>query len=81
MDGTTELQADIIGIYKNPKIKLTAIPRVRFEGEDGVGCGPVREFVVNAVRIIEQGIHSSDKALVFLEEEADHRLPVHDQSL
>ena len=81
MDGTAELQADIIGIYKNPKTKLTANPRVRFEGEDGVGCGPVREFFVNAIRIIEEGIHSAGKALVFLEGEADHRLPVHDQSL
>ena len=41
MDGTNELRADIMAIYKNPKTKLTVNPRVCFEGEDGVGCGPV----------------------------------------
>ena len=44
MDGTTELRGDIMGIYKNPRTKLNVNPRVRFEGEDGVGCGPIREF-------------------------------------
>jgi len=82
MDGTTELRRDIMGIYKNPKTKLTANPRVRFEDEDGVGCGPVREFFVNAIKIIDEGIHSSSgKPLIFLEGQADHRLPIHDQSL
>lgn len=82
MDGTTELRRDIMSIYKNPKTKLTANPRVRFEDEDGVGCGPVREFFVNAIKIIDEGIHSSSgKPLIFLEGQADHRLPIHDQSL
>lgn len=82
MDGTNELRVDIMGIYKNPRTKLAVNPRVRFEGEDGVGCGPVREFFVNAIKIIEEGIHSSSgKPLVFLEGEADHRLPIHDRSL
>ena len=82
MDGTNELRADIIAIYKNPKTKLNVNPRVRFDGEDGVGCGPVREFFVNAMKIIDEGIHSSSgKPVVFLEGEADHRLPIHDQAL
>lgn len=82
MDGTTELRRDIVGIYKNPRTRLTVSPRVRFEGEDGVGCGPVREFFVNVIKIIDEGIHSSsDKPLVFLEGEADHRLPIHGQAL
>ena len=82
MDGTTELRGDIMGIYKNPRMRLTVTPRVRFEGEDGVGCGPVREFFVNIIKIIAEGIHSSSgKPLVFLEGEADHRLPIHDQAL
>ena len=42
MDGTNELRADIMAIYKNTKTKLNVNPRVRFDGEDGVGCGPVR---------------------------------------
>ena len=41
MDGTDELWGDIMGIYKNPRTKLNVNPRVRFESEDGVGCGPV----------------------------------------
>lgn len=82
MDGINELRGDIMGIYKNPKTKLNVNPRVRFEGEDGVGCGPVREFFVNAIKIIDEGIHSScGKPVVFLEGEADHRLPIHDQAL
>lgn len=82
MDGTDELRGDIMGIYKNPRTKLNVNPRVRFEGEDGVGCGPIREFFVNAIKIIDEGIHSSSgKPVVFLEGEADHRLPIHDRAL
>ena len=55
---------------------------MRFEGEDGVGCGPIRESFVNAIKIIDEGIHSSSgKPVVFLEDEADHRLPIHDRAL
>lgn len=81
MEGTAELRKDIIGVYKNSKTSLRAIPRVRFEEEDGVGSGPVREFLMNAVKIVEEGIPSSGKHLLFLEGERDHRVPVHDQSL
>ncbi|CAH3180557.1 unnamed protein product, partial [Porites lobata] len=71
MDGINELRGDIMGIYKNPKTKLNVNPRVRFE-----------EFFVNAIKIIDEGIHSScGKPVVFLEGEADHRLPIHDQAL
>ena len=82
MDGTNELQGDIMGIYTNPRTKLNVNPRVRFEGEDGVGCGSIQEFFVNAIKIIDEGIHSSSgKPVVFLEGEADHRLPIHDRAL
>ena len=34
------------------------------------------------IKIIDEGIHSScGKPVVFLEGEADHRLPIHDQAL
>ena len=41
-DGMDELKKDILGCYKNPRVKLTAKPRVKFEGEEGVGSGPIR---------------------------------------
>ena len=43
-DGLDELKKDILGCYKNPQINLNAKPRVKFEGETGVGSGPIREF-------------------------------------
>ncbi|XP_031573313.1 uncharacterized protein LOC116307286 isoform X2 [Actinia tenebrosa] len=82
LDGITEMKREIMGIYKNPQTNLHRAPRVCFEEEDGVGCGPVREFFSNVIKIIEEGISSSSsKPLMFLEGETDHRLPIHDQSL
>ena len=82
LDGVNEMKREIMGIYKNPKTNLNRAPKVRFEEEDGVGSGPVREFLNNVIKIIEEGIPSSSgKPLMFLEGESDHRLPIHDQSL
>ncbi len=82
MEGVAELRRDILGIYKNKKTKLRVKPKIRFEEEGAVGSGPVREFLSNAVKTIEQGIPSkSFKPLLFLEGEKDHLLPIHDQSL
>ena len=84
IDGVANLRRDIIGIYKNPKTNLRAIPRVVFEKEDGVGNGPRREFLQCAMKTVEEGILStgrSGKAMPFFEGQQDHRLPVHDQSL
>ncbi len=58
IDGKGELRRDIIGIYKKPNLKLCAIPKVMFE-EDGVGSGPVREFLVLAVQVADEGIPST----------------------
>ena len=82
IDGAANLRRDIIGIYKNPKTNLRAIPRVVFE-EDGVGNGPRREFLQCAMKTVEEGILStgSGKAMPFFEGQQDHCLPVHDQSL
>ena len=41
---TDDLETDILQLYKGKDINLTAEPKVRFEGEAGVGSGPVREF-------------------------------------
>ena len=38
-DGMEELKKDILSHYKDSNCKLTAKPRVRFEGEEGVGRG------------------------------------------
>lgn len=82
MDGVSEMRRDILGIYKNPKTKLNVLPKVRLEDEVAVGSGPVREFLSNAMKIIEEGIPSStSKPIVFLEGRKDHLLPVHDQKL
>lgn len=84
VDGKSELRRDIISIYKKPDLKLCAVPRVRFEEEDGVGSGPVREFLVLAMEVVDEGIPSGSgrsKPLIFFEGQPDHRLPIHDQSL
>ena len=41
---TDDLETDILQLYKGKDINLTAETKVRFEGEAGVGSGPVREF-------------------------------------
>ena len=49
LEGSEELKRDIFGLYKDPHRNLKARPKVRFEGEEGVGAGPVREFFVCAL--------------------------------
>lgn len=84
MDGKSELRKEIIGIYKKLDLKLRAVPKVRFEELDGVGSGPVREFLVLAMEVVDEGIPSDSgrsKPLIFFEGQPDHRLPVYDQLL
>lgn len=80
-DGAEELQMDIFASYKNPNTNLRARPRVRFEGEEGLGTGPTREFLVLAIKIAEEGIEFSPKPVLYLEGETDHKLPIHNQGL
>jgi hypothetical protein len=47
--GIEEMKADVLACYKNPRTNLTTRPRVRFEDEEGIGAGPIREFLHNAV--------------------------------
>lgn len=51
-DGLEELKKDILGCYKNPHIKLRAKPRIKFEGDSGVGSGPVRKYPLILTRSI-----------------------------
>ena len=84
MDGEEELKLDIFGNYKDKKKNFRAEPRVRFENEVGVGSGPVREFLLSAMRIVDEGLGSSGaatKPIIFFEGEKNHRIPIHDQSL
>jgi len=60
---------------------LKARPGVRFEDEEGAGSGPVREFLLTAMIIADEGIGNTFKPVIYFEEEKDHRLPLHDQSL
>ena len=80
-DGIEELKKDIMGYYKDSQCKLIAKPRVRFEGEEGVGSGPVRKFLTCAMLIPQDGIGGTRKPVIFLEGEQDHLVPIHDQTL
>ena len=80
-EGSEELKRDILSCYKQPNYKLKAPMHVRFEGEDGVGNGPIREFLLCAMTIAEEVIGTTEKPLLFFEGENDHKLPEHDQSL
>lgn len=82
IDGISDLRRDIMGIYKNPRTNLKACPRIVFEDEDGVGNGPLREFLQCAMKTVDEGICAgSGKPMPFFEGQYDHRLPIHDQAL
>lgn len=81
LEGSEEMKRDILGLYKDPRKNLKARPKVRFEGEEGVGTGPVREFFVCALGIPREGISGSGKPVVYFEGESDHLLPIHNQML
>lgn len=84
MEGNEELKCDILSHYKDRGNNFKAVPRVRFEDEEGVGSGPVREFLLSAMKIADEGLGSSRsrvKPILFFEGEPNHRVPVHDQSL
>ena len=80
-DGLEELQKDILGCYKSRQLKLKAKFCVKFEGEEGVGSGPVREFLLCAIKIVEDGIEKSGKPFLFFEGEENHKVPIHDYVL
>lgn len=79
MEGSEELKSDLLSLYKDPRKKLRALPKVRFEGEQGVGVGPIREFFVCALKIPQDGIQGEGRPMLFFEGECDHLLPVHNQ--
>lgn len=79
-DGMDDLKRDILSCYKQPECNLKAPLRVRFEGEDGVGNGPIREFLLCAMKIVEEGLSKNKKPLVFFYGEDNHLLPIHDQA-
>ena len=80
-EGIEQLKLDILGIYKNPNTRLTARPRVRFEGEEGAGNGPLREFFLSSIKLVEEGIDFPSKPMIYLEGNDDHKVPVHNQAL
>lgn len=68
MEGNEELQCDILPHYKDRGNNFRAIPRVRFEDEEGVGSGPAREFLLSAMKIADEGLGSSrsrEKPILF----------------
>lgn len=75
MDGEVDMRSDILSYYKNPSTRFRAPLKIRFDGEDGVGIGPVREFFVEALAIVEEGI-GNPRVLMF-EGESNHKVPVH----
>ncbi len=76
-DRLEELKKDILGCYKSPQVKLRAKLRVKFEGEEGVGSGPIREFLLCAMKIVEDGVEKCGKPFLFFEGEEDHKVPIH----
>ena len=80
-DGVEEIKADILGTYKNPRTNLVARPRVRFEGEEGLGAGPLREFMHLSMKVVQDGIGYSSKPVIYFEGQADHKVPVHNPAL
>jgi hypothetical protein len=80
-EGVEQLKLDILGVYKNPNTNLTARLRVLFEGEEGVGAGPVMEFLFSAVKLVEDGIDFPMKPIIYFEGQDDHKVPVHNQAL
>ena len=81
MEGIEELKRDIFVCYKGRRNNLMARPRVLFEGEEGAGSGPVREFLSCAIKIVDEGMKISSKPTIFFEGQTDHHLPIHDQAL
>lgn len=79
MEGNEELKSDLLSLYKDPRKNLRALPKVCFEGEQGLGVGPVREFFVYALEIPQEGIQGEGRPMLFFEGECDHLLPVHNQ--
>lgn len=66
VDGVTELRREIMGVYKNPKVNLK-LGGTRFEEEEGVGSGPVREYFEESIRVVDEEISSSSgKPIIFL---------------
>ena len=80
-DGIEEMKGDILSYYKNPQTNLLARMRVRFEEEEGLGAGPVREFLHHAVKLVEDGIGSTNKPIIYLEGQVDHKVPIHNPAL
>ena len=80
-DGMDELKKDILGCYKNPMVRLKAKPRIKFDGEEGVESGPVREFFLYALKIAEDGIEKQGKPFLFFVGEDNHKVPIHDHAL
>ena len=80
LEGSEELKRDIFLCYKGKRNKLNALPRIRFEEEEGAGSGPVREFLLCAIKMVDEGMKISSKPTIFFEGETDHRIPLHDQA-
>ena len=73
-----ELETDILQLYKGKDTNFTAEPKVRFEGEAGVGSGPVREFFSLAMQLLEEGLQSdfgAEKHVLIFEGRCDHKVP------
>ena len=80
-EGVEQLKLDILGAYKNHNTNLKANIRVCFEGEEGVGAGPVRKFLFYAIKLAGEGIDFPTKLIIYFEVEEEHKVPVHNQAL
>ena len=76
-----ELKRDILCNYKDFNCKLKAKPHLKLEGEEVVGNGPIREFFLCAIKILQDGIGKDRCHIIFFKREKDHIVLVHDQML
>ena len=68
LEGSDELKRNIFLCYKGKRNKL----RIKFEGEEGAGSGPVREFLSCAIKMIDENWIIASHCMIKL-----HELLVH----
>ena len=78
-DTSDEIEADILCVYKGSS-NLKAPVKVKFEGEAGIGSGPVRSYFSMVMSLLEIGfqlqLHTGQSTSVVFEGAPNHKLPM-----
>ena len=51
--------------YKGKQNKFNALPKIKFEDVEGAGSGPVREFLLCAIKMVHEGMKVLSKPTLF----------------